>query len=99
MIKASRKKPARTASEPKPLTTNWLDDDFYASTTKEYSYAKLYRRYYVFSAEGKELYCFKKREDAETQVQCIDGSWLFPFEPTEEEAHQMRLEELSNLRW
>lgn len=99
MIKASRKKPARTSCPPKPLKTSWLDDDFYSSTTKPHSYAKKFTKYYVFSAEGRELYCFNRKKDAETQVRLIKGSWLHSFEPTEEQAHELRQKELAELRW
>ena len=99
MIKAIRKKPARTSKEPKPLRTNWLDDDFYESTTKVYSYAKVFTRYYVFNSEGKELYCFKKKEDAELQVKLLPGTWLHCFEPSEEVAHELRQQQLAELRW
>ena len=99
MIKASKKKPARTSSEPKPLKTTWLDDDFYQSSTKEFSYAKMYTRYYVFDSNGVELYCFKKREDAELQVEMNAGAWMFAHEPSEEVAHNMRQQELAEKRW
>ena len=99
MIKASKKKPARTSSPPGPIKTTWLDDDFYNCTTKEYSYAKAFTRYYVFDANGKELYCFKRKKDALLQLELIPGTWIHSFEPTEEQAHELRLAELANLRW
>lgn len=101
MIKASKKKPARTSSEPKPLTTNWLDDDFYESSTKEFSYVPGMTRYYVIhNKTGEFLRTYKGNKKAQAeQYACGRNCWVLEFIPTEEQAHEMRLAELANLRW
>jgi len=99
MIKVSKKKPARTSSEPKPLRTNWLDDDFYEGSTREFSYVPMMSRFYVIhKVSGEIIEEFKTVERAEKYARGRN-CWVHSFVPTEEAAHELRQKELAELRW
>ena len=98
-IKIKRQKKRKSTQEPKPLRTNWLDDDVYQSITKEFSYSAMYHRYIVLQNKtGKILYEFSNKTKADNYANGRDCT-VIEIELTEDEAHEQRQRDLASKRW
>lgn len=99
-MRARKSKKYGKSKPPEPLTTNWLQDDYYeTSSHKPYSYAKAMARYYVIHKEtGVILHEFKEKHKAVSYARGRN-SWVHSFEPSEEAAHELRLKEKAEQRW